>query len=506
VGTFEYFTCGKWYTSGGGTRLFDTNTAAGMRLDMTMTGPNNYQVVMTPLNNPGMAYTHAGTLDGSGPIDWIQYEHYNTDSDFYNFDGTNVLSQVATDPHATDFYIRSLTITEVQPIAPAFLVQPLSKVVYAGRTVRFSTSSLGTPLGYRWSKDGVNLSDGGNISGAQTDTLVINNVGPGDVGGYTVVVTNTAGLGAITSSPPAALTLVPPTGTPYETAVLAANPIAYWRLNETGNPSTNPPAYDYAGGLAGNYESGASNGFNAIAGPKPPAWPGFESSNYALKSSTNNDPSWVTVPALNLNANAATFTMWIYPNGDQSDYAGLFWTRSGTTAGVGYGGDFSSNAGELSYSWNNGATYVFQSGLVIPANQWSFVAVVVDGPNTNAALYLYNTNGLQSAANPIAHTTEAWAGPARIANDPNNGTFNGVIDEVALFKYALTPAQILNLYDTGVRITLAIERVGANVQLTWPLGTLLEATDVNGPYTTNNATSPYVFAPTGIMKFYRIVQ
>jgi len=46
--------------------------------------------------------------------------------------------------------------------------------------------------------------------------------------------------------------------------------------------------------------------------------------------------------------------------------------------------------------------------------------------------------------------------------------------------------------------------VGANIQLTWPQGTLLEATNVIGPYTTNNATSPYLFALTGPMKYFRV--
>ena len=52
--------------------------------------------------------------------------------------------------------------------------------------------------------------------------------------------------------------------------------------------------------------------------------------------------------------------------------------------------------------------------------------------------------------------------------------------------------------------TLRIQKVGSNVQLTWPQGTLLEANVVTGPYTTNNATSPYTFAPTGSAKFYKL--
>jgi hypothetical protein len=40
--------------------------------------------------------------------------------------------------------------------------------------------------------------------------------------------------------------------------------------------------------------------------------------------------------------------------------------------------------------------------------------------------------------------------------------------------------------------------------LTWIGGGLLEATNVSGPWVTNPAVSPFTFAPTGSMKFYRI--
>ncbi len=81
-----------------------------------------------------------------------------------------------------------------------------------------------------------------------------------------------------------------------------------------------------------------------------------------------------------------------------------------------------------------------------------------------------------------------------------------MIDEVAVFNYAFTPAQILSLYNSAFEapVTLSIQKVGANVQLTWPRGTLLEATDVTGPWTTNNAASPYTVGPAGAKKFFRV--
>jgi len=133
----------------------------------------------------------------------------------------------------------------------------------------------------------------------------------------------------------------------------------------------------------------------------------------------------------------------------------------------------------------------------------SYVAVVVSP--TNAILYLYNTNGLLSATNAVAHNNTTWGGSRaniRIGCDNSVATtFNGKIDEVAVFKRTLTSAEIIQL--TGV-VNLQIAPVGGNLQLIWPYGTLLEAPDITGPWTTNLNTSPYVVAPIDAKKFYRI--
>jgi hypothetical protein len=87
IGTFEYFTYGKWYAdwTGGGPPLFDTDTDAGMRIEFTLTAIDTFNLSMIPLDNPGNTYTTSGTMtDGTGKtIDWIEFEFYNTDSDYY---------------------------------------------------------------------------------------------------------------------------------------------------------------------------------------------------------------------------------------------------------------------------------------------------------------------------------------------------------------------------------------------------------------------------------------
>jgi hypothetical protein len=388
------------------------------------------------------------------------------------------------------------------------VAQPGAQSLYAGRTATFKATVLGSgPLVYQWRKDGTNISNGGNLSGVTTDTLTIANVGAANAGNYTLVVTNSAG--AATSAPPATLTLVTPSGKVYEAAVRAANPIAYWRLNEAGDPSSGTlPAFNYMGGLNGLYRAGSAVG---VQGPQPTGFAEFESNNTAAQTTSPGGlASWVTLPALNLNTNTVTFTAWIYPNVEHFNYNGLLMTRNGTTPAAGL--HYTLN-NQLGYTWNNGnsETWSWESGLTPPPGEWCFVALVINP--TNAALYVYNTNSLATTNHAIGHTSEAWDGNAQLGGDQETvdwRIFDGRIDEVAVFNYDFTPAQVLNLFNSAFQpqqppaVTLAIQQVGANVQLSWSQGALLEASEVTGPYTTNGAASPYTVAPSAARKFFRV--
>ena len=75
-------------------------------------------------------------------------------------------------------------------------VHPVNQTVRVlGSDVSFSVTATGTaPLSYQWQKDGVNLTDGGRITGATTATLTITGIMESDEGGYRCVVTNIAGM------------------------------------------------------------------------------------------------------------------------------------------------------------------------------------------------------------------------------------------------------------------------------------------------------------------------
>ena len=53
---------------------------------------------------------------------------------------------------------------------------------------------------------------------------------------------------------------------------------------------------------------------------------------------------------------------------------------------------------------------------------------------------------------------------------------------------------------------ISIQKMGSSVQVTYTNGILEQATSVKGPWTTNNAASPYTFTPNGTSLFFRVQQ
>jgi hypothetical protein len=127
VGTFEYGTNGQWYATGtgGDPTLFDVDTNHGMRIDFTLTGVNTFNLKMTPLNNPAIAFQKSGTLDGplGSTIDWVEVELYNTDSDYYP---THTITG-----GETDFYISNMWITVI-PEPSTFTMLAMAGMGLAG--------------------------------------------------------------------------------------------------------------------------------------------------------------------------------------------------------------------------------------------------------------------------------------------------------------------------------------------------------------------------------------
>jgi alpha-tubulin suppressor-like RCC1 family protein len=130
--------------------------------------------------------------------------------------------------------------------SPFIYQQPHDCVSLVGKSVVFNVGAVGTPaLQYQWTKGGVTLSNGKNVSGVNSSTLVLYAVAEADEGSYAVIITNPNG--SVTSSN-AFLTVLDPGiatqpagstnlyGTTASFSVIASgsSPLRYqWRKNGT---------------------------------------------------------------------------------------------------------------------------------------------------------------------------------------------------------------------------------------------------------------------------------
>jgi len=423
-------------------------------------------------------------------------------------------------------YGRALSLGEVtalyasasgELIPPTITQQPSPVSLFAGTHAPavFTVGAYAAPLAtYHWQKVGGTL--GANASGVNTPTLTISNLTAADVGQYEVTIVNSGGT---TNSAPANLSLISsPTGA-YAQAVVALNPVAFYELNETGDPSQGGlPAIDNWGGLNGTYGVVVQDGFNSIAGPLPAnGYGGFTANNNGAAfsaQSANFADNVVSLPSLGINTANATFTAWINPSastttGDgntlQTQYAGLLFSRSSSPAGLAWTG-ISTNpatAGDstLGFDWG-GNFWSWDSEVTVPAGVWSFVALSVTP--TNVTVSVYTTNQI-TRSTFVASVPAVGINALNIGGDANNNNriFNGTVDDVAIFNQTLTWAQLNSLAGIGGATSLVFVK---GSQLTWYQGTLLQSASLNGPWTAvPGATSPYTLPLTGPAKFYRVL-
>lgn len=95
-----------------------------------------------------------------------------------------------------------LEVTGAVPVAPSITIPPTNQLVAAGNAISFSVSAAGTSPTYQWRHSETNL------PGATNAILTLPHVALTDAGNYDVVVTNS--MGAVTSTPPAVLTVINP--------------------------------------------------------------------------------------------------------------------------------------------------------------------------------------------------------------------------------------------------------------------------------------------------------
>ncbi len=294
----------------------------------------------------------------------------------------------------------------------------------------------------------------------------------------------------------------------YARLVLADDPVAYWRLDEPDGSTT---ATDAAGSFDGEYQPGDG----ALQFQAPGGVPGDSDASVALGGG-----AVITVPyALELNPVDGPWSAeaWVQPRSlDPGQFRTVFSSM------------WNSDFGNHVYGWNvyqhvagvwtlnifnGGGTSTFVSDFAhnpIETDSWYHMVITDDG----AAIRFYvNGEEVGSApqtatrfmANGLNGDPEVAGGPTVFGQRSDNAfdPFDGAIDEVAFYNYALSPSQIEVHFRNSVRVT--IQRSGDSLSINWPFGTIEQADDLLGPYATlPDATSPFSVNPVKARQFYRV--
>ena len=224
--------------------------------------------------------------------------------------------------------------------------------------------------------------------------------------------------------------------------------VGLWRFDD-GSGTT---ATDSSG--LGN--DGTLQGDSGVLPTWVPSMPGFGSA--LLFTNDLLDHSYVSVPgSANLmlgqySSNAWSMTVWAYEN---SEGTGTYYSTYGRMITIDDGFAFQLESGASGdaqlYTWsaNNPAWQMgwgTASTVIPPLDQWEHWAVVYDG--TNISIYLNGNQangGFASAAVTAALGFVGYQGSLTIGSELDQNpdvTWNGMLDDVAVFSGALTQDQV----------------------------------------------------------------
>ena len=247
-------------------------------------------------------------------------------------------------------------------------------------------------------------------------------------------VSDTSGLsgGSTASNSASAAYCIPGDTTPCK------SPVAEWEFDEhTGG---------YANDTSGNGNTGT------LEGTPLPTW---NSSSMCHTGSclkfVNNDDQTINIPNVSANlsaittSNKFTYEAWIYPtllvSGEMHGIIGATGYNPHWGYSVGITGD---NTLNLTFQDSSGNWYNFYSTKTVSLNKWSHVAVTFDHSAGTIAFYV---NGQQDLISNVI--VDNNTSPSFIIGNAGWNYFVGNMDEVRVFDYARTPAQIDWDYNRG---------------------------------------------------------
>jgi hypothetical protein len=226
-------------------------------------------------------------------------------------------------------------------------------------------------------------------------------------------------------------------GANYSSVIIADTPLAYWRLGEA---STTPIAADSSGGATsynGFYTRGVTSGVTGAITGDPDTAASFDgASAFVVVPNGSNGPFDLR--------NGFTLEAWIINNGQSGvGQAGRI-VSNRATGGYGFGILHTGTPDRVRFTTFGVKDYDSDLTVVPEDGNWHHVAVVFD--STNAANFYLDGKPTDTIMGP----GPANGSTADLNIGRNPGTtqeyFNGSIDEVAVYNYELTAAQIAAHY------------------------------------------------------------
>jgi hypothetical protein len=333
-------------------------------------------------------------------------------------------------------------------------IAPSSMTVYAGMPVVFTATAQGTqPFSYQWAVDG------NSVAGATASTYT--NLAPADAHTIACSVTNSQGPGSPLPATASLTGVTRPTDN-YAVHVLNDQPLAFWRLDETANAST---ANDYVGGHNAAY----NNVVNEVPGfsPENPDTATAFGTNGVVSDSVavESDNSASGIPNIDFSTQGTnvhfSLEAWIAAPPGQKNGAALL------CKGYGNGGeqfclDVFNNGYYRFYIRNANNTFVrsAQSTNAGPDGNWHHLAAVCD--QAHGSLYLYVDGALNATGTtvpgegiqgPLPSTgpvlTSIGSGMTSPTDLYSYQLTNAVMDEVAIYNYALSSNQVAAHYSAA---------------------------------------------------------